>query len=342
MRNSWLPLVALTLLGACKDKDTDTKDKDDTADTDVDDTEDSDSGEDSEDSETGDECETYVVETTPASGDRFFYYLDTLTVAFNDDASGALIELTPDGAEPAGLDIAWGTGNLRATLTPTAPLLPSTDYDLHIQICESDTHVSFHTDVFGTPLEIDPSELIDRTFALLLTEARFVEPAGAEALLGLVFNKPILFGVEDASVDSISFRAVEGRTLPTGGYQQVAGADVWHFPPADFTTSPYWEAESDDVAFSWNSYSVPVGNFHLEGTFAPDATSYGGGKVKGLADTSSLSEYYDRGNPAYICEEILATWGIYCQDCVNGTPYCIYIEAHDIEAAWQPGLVIAG
>lgn len=340
MKTYLFPILALLSLAACKDEKEKDSAEDDTGETEDSDSGDSDSTVDSDTQDTELPCETYVIETTPQKGDNDFLYNDTLDVAFSDDATSAIIELSPQGGKPVGIDIAWGKGNLRATITPTEHLQASTAYELHVNICETDLLVPFTTSMYGAPLEIDPSALVGNTYIILLTEARFVQPAGAEALLGLVFNKPLLFGVTQASTKSITFVATEGRTLPTGGYEQVMSSDVWDFPEADFTTTPYFAAVSDDIVFSWQDYLVPVGDFRLDGIFAPDGSSYGGGTVRGLADTRNLSEYYDTGNPAYICEDILATWGIYCQDCGGGDPYCIYIEAENIEAALQPGLTI--
>ena len=69
---------------------------------------------------------------------------------------------------------------------------------------------------------------------------------------------------------------------------------------------------------------------HLEGTFSPDGTSLGGAWFGGLVNTSELAPLLDLGSvdePDIICEYISA-FGLSCENCGDGTPYCIYVEAH--------------
>ena len=111
-------------------------------------------------------------------------------------------------------------------------------------------------------------------------------------------------------------------------------------PPADFSAAPYFAADTERIDIAYGESNIPIENMHLEGTFSPDGTSMGGAWFGGLVNTSELAPLLELGSldePDVICEYI-STFGLSCEDCSDGLPYCIYIEAHFNTASLVEGM----
>jgi hypothetical protein len=331
-------LAFLAGLPACKCGDDPTDDTD-SADTGT--SLDSDSDPDSTvDTDTAPPCTTVVTETTPEEGGANWYWRDAPEVVFNQDALGSQVEILDAKGAPVAITARWAAGNVRVSLEPLDPLAPSSNYQIHVNVCDTDTHVNFTTNAYGEPMGVTASDLVGRTYVISFSTVEFTEPAGVGALLGTLITNPELVGVTAADAKAISFVATEGVALPTGGYDQVAGSGVWSFPPGDFTSQPYFATDAEAIVLTYDAYELPIEGFHLEGTFASDGSSFGGGRLSGLADTRELCGYFGSSDPGYVCNDLLGTWGIPCEDCSDGGHYCMFIAAQRIEAPLVPGFTI--
>ena len=90
----------------------------------------------------------------------------------------------------------------------------------------------------------------------------------------------------------------------------------WNFSGADFSDSPYFEANTDLLSIPYGDVEIPVHGFSLTGTFSPDGNSIGFAVFSGLGDTSGMGVLMNMGNaPNAVCDEVLGSVGIECQVC---------------------------
>lgn len=317
-------LVLIPLLG-CTGKDTDTVETGDSStDTAVDDT--------------GPEpCVTTVIDIEPVDGDSAVYYREPLLVSFEGDGAAAVFTLTgPEGEVP--VIATFGDGNVQASLS--AELAALTQYTLAVTICDVVTTSTFSTSSLGTALEFDPAELVGDTFQFSLADATITEPAFLEIVAGSQLTQPILIGVTAASSTAIDLVGGLGEAVD-GTYEQLEGLPTWDFPEADFSEQPYFEAESDLVTILYGETPIPIEQFALSGTFTSDGSVMAEGRATGFGDTRYMADLVNRPAEDYgaVCE-IAAAAGIYCTECSDGEPYCLYIVAENIQAALVPDLTM--
>ena len=121
-------------------------------------------------------------------------------------------------------------------------------------------------------------------------------------------------------------------TNAAGGIRQDF-APTWDFPVQSFADAPYFEAEVSSIDIEYvdgsGSVTIPVQDFRLYATIAPDGESLGGARLSGLADTRSMGTLIQNDTPNAICD-FAATLGVSCVDCTDGSPYCLYLEAEDL------------
>lgn len=343
-------LMALGFLGACgTDKDkggTDTV-GDDTASTDTDTGEDTDTGDDTS-GETGETdttppCETIATATSPEDEEDEFFYRDSLSVTFSDDASGATLQiLGPDGVEVPST-ASWGDGNLQVEVTPDSPLVGNTTYTFHIAICEYSGDVTFTTSPYGADLEEEESSLVGNTYVFDMSKADIVQPEGLGYLLASYLTEPLLIGVDhlDTEAATIGMVGAQGLKKSDGTYKQV-GTEVWIFPDADFSSSPYFAASTPSITIDYGDASIPIGDFALEGTFSPDGLSIGGGHASGLGDTRNMGPLLGLGDAEDAVCTLIDSLGLSvgCEACPDGETLCLFLEVYFDEADIADGVTI--
>ena len=284
-------------------------------------------------------CETTIVETDPEAGASEWYIYDALTLTFSDPATDATIQvLDGDGAEVP-LIITWESDDFRAKVMGDPSFEPSMAYTLHVEICEDTVDVAFSTSAYGETLELEPAELVDNTYVIDFADVDFTEPEGVGAYLRTLLTNPLLVGVVAADASSLTLQAVLGKQKNDGSYKQLSGAEVWSFDDADFTGQPFFSADIGAIEFAYGDMDIPVDDFHLEGTFAADGSSFGGGKVSGILDTRPISEGLGFDED-YLCVAV-ASFGVACEPCAgDGEPYCLGLLAEDVFAPLEEGLII--
>lgn len=338
-------LLIPVLLLACNKDETPTP-GDSTAVSDDSDVNNADSGEVVED------CMTVPEEISPKDEKSGVYWRDTLSVTFTepvDDASFVLRRVIADTGdqevhEPALIE-SWNETHQIVELTPQGYLHATTNYALDITVCEQTYTSTFSTGEFGDGLTIDASELEGRAYVVDLGAVDFTEPAGFGSFMALYLDIPILIGVQEVSPDETKMQILgaQGRLKNDGTYTQKYTETIddvkwyvatWPFEDVSFA-DPYFSGSAALINLSYSGVSIPVYDFHIEGTFSSDATSFGGGKIWGLADTRNMAPLFDEADdPNYVCE-LVGTAGVACEPCpADDENYCLYLKGEDITAEW--------
>ncbi len=292
--------------------------------------------------DTGAPCTAEVVGIDPEDGTTDFYWRDTFAVVFSEpaedlaafslvDGSGAEVELRAD----------FDDSGLNATVGAVDGLAGDTAYTLTVEVCGAESTVSFATSAYGLPLEVDPTELVGNTYDFDLGGADYVEPAGLGALIGLYLSEPLLIGVVDAGEDTVSLMGAQGTVDASSQIHQDTNLATWDFGEADFSEAPFFSATADEIVIDYNGIEVPIHAFHVEGTFAADASSIGGAEANGLADTRNMGPLLDLPDePDSVCNVAQEWLGITCEACPDGGAYCLTLEALFDPAPLVEGLTL--
>jgi len=330
MNTNWKLLAAVGLLAACNgDKEEESENQFDTYD----------SGDivDTNDPTTNEDCEVVVSSITPESGTTGVYYRTTMEVSFDEDASSLSPTITladPAGTE-VGVGVAFDDTGFKATVTPTTPLEALTEYTLTVDICESTSAVAFTTSEYGGSLGVDPSALAGTTYHFSLGDAEYTQPEGLGALLSSFLDAPLLIGVGEVSGTTINVLGTQG--MDDGGIVPDPSFDVWDFGPATLEGA-YFQSSPTDIELEYGCATIPIYDFALSGTFAADASSIGGGSALGLGDSRHMGCLAGLGtDPDAICN-YAATFGFACEECPDGNPWCLTIEAWFEPAPLLPGV----
>ena len=304
MKRYALPLLALPFLLSC------TKNAADTGPTD-------------------DSCGVEIDETLPATGQTDWYYRSALSFELSD----------PDDTAVLSVDGVSGTSSLSddaemVYFTPDVPLSPNTSYTATLEYCTGSASVDFSTSELGDP--VDPDSLVGRTHALDLGSGRIVIPEGVGSLLEGYLDYTIFLGVDSASADSILLvGAVANEEDPT---QQDYCTPTLDFPEADFSESPYYVIGPANTTLDVAGYSIEIGELFVSGTYSSDGTWMGGGVLAGSIDTRPLGALLgDDEEEGAICD-LVGGFGVDCENCTDGEPFCLAIEIVDMTAEEADGL----
>jgi hypothetical protein len=279
-------------------------------------------------------CPHRFQSSVPAGGESNWYWRDR-PVLFTDTNATVNYDAWLVDADGNRLDtqIEWRDGDVSFDLVWDGLFEPSTEYTLWTRDCAGTESVSFRTSALGAPLLDGPDGLVGTTFRLDLVGATWVEPAALSGILAIYFTTPILLGVQYADDSNIDFLGAAGDVDELGRIKQST-APTWDFPVQSFAQQPYFEAEVDfinlDYVSDGSTTKIPVQDFRLFATIAADASSLGGAKLSGLADTRNMGALLsDAGNLSAICD-FARPIGVDCVDCADGLPYCLYLEASDL------------
>lgn len=334
-------ILLFCLMAACNkdDKGAETGKVDDTGKTD-------DTGQPTDDtSETGETgtpaCQTVLSSTDPEDGSTGWFYRDALWLTFSDDASGATLVLYDSESNVVPTTNTWSDGNFQVSVAPDVPLEGESTYTLHIEVCDFAGDLTFSTSEYGAPLEGSADALVGNTYVLDLSKATILQPETLGPLLASYLTEPLLIGVDHADDTAIGLIGAQGYKKSDGGYKQV-GTDVWIFPDADFSENPYFTASTDYVAIDYGGTTIPIEQFELSGTFAPDGSAIGGGHAQGWGDTRNMGPLLGLSDsPSAICDYIdLLGLGVECSACADGGEYCLFLEAVFDEAPVEAGLTL--
>jgi len=285
-------------------------------------------------------CTADINDVDPADGSTGWLYRDVLTVEFDEipEFDSVRLELVDDAGTEVAFTTEWNEEHsLEVYLT--AELTGSTTYILTAG-CKNEVSTTFQTSVYGASMDVENADLIGNTYELDLPGANFTEPPAVGALLGSFLTAPLLANVEAADAESLTLRIAQGYWDDEGNVFQNPYETTYPFPAADFTSAPYFAADTERIDIAYGDSNIPIENMHLEGTFAPDGSSMGGAWFGGLVNTSEMAPLLELGSvdePDVICE-YLSVFGLSCEACGDGTPYCLYIEAHFGDARLVEGM----
>ena len=129
-------------------------------------------------------------------------------------------------------------------------------------------------------------------------------------------------------------------------YQDL-GTGTYPLPAADFTSAPYFSADTDLIEINYQNGStdvdIPMHEMHIEGTFSPDGSMLGGAWIDGLIDTRNLGTLLSvvpGDDDDAICNYLEGSFEVPCEDCGTGDIYCLYLKAFFDDAPAIDGLVI--
>jgi hypothetical protein len=336
MQKRALMLIPLLLLACGKDDD----DGNETGDID---TEDTDTQADSGDTDSGDTnvpCIAEVIEITPEDGEDNVFYRDALSVAFTEDASAASFALTEGTATVlVDLSVSWGEDNLMATLTPSVPLNGSSSYSLTVGICETSTTAMFETSEYGQPIDGGNETLIGLTSVILFENVNFTQPENIGSLLALYFDVPFLVGILGADGSKIDVVAAMGYFHNVDGYKQRINQSTWSFGEVDLDGNAFFSGSVPEIDLGYNNVSIPVYDFGLTGTFAPDGSHFAGGTLSGNVDTRHMAPLFGETNASAACD-LVGSMGVNCEACPDGETYCLAILGVDIVSDPVPDVTL--
>ena len=339
MKKYGLLLLPILVIGCGKDDDQisetggiDTEEPDtqtDSGDTDTD-----------TDTDTQVPCTAEVLEITPEDGEDDVFYRENLSVAFTEDAAAAVFSLEESATlSPVDHTVSWGEDNLMATLVPASPLNGATQYNLRVTICETETSSTFETSDYGQPVDGGSESLIGLTSVILFDNVKFTEPENIGSLLALYFDVPLLVGVLGADTTNIDVVAAMGYFDNVDGYKQRLNQATWTFGQVNLDGNAYFEGSVDEIDLGYSNVSIPVYNFALSGTFAPDGSHFAGGTLTGNVDTRHMAPLFGQTDEGYPCE-LVGSMGVSCEACPDGENYCLTIRGQDIVSAAVPGVSV--
>ncbi len=273
-------------------------------------------------------------ETVPASDANDWYYLSPVEALLSEgDASATITLADGSGADVAGT-VTLEDDNTRVIFTPSAPLSPSTDYSMTVSTCDGEGggSISFRTSDLGGPITCD---LTGKSYRVDLLSARFIQPG--EAIASLLFEQlsdDILIGV--SAQNETSLNMLGALSDGAGGNQNHCYPSI-DFPEAASFSDPGFSVGPADTTLEVAGYSIEISNLGISGSFAPDCSYFGGGKLVGELDARVLaplvSELVGTDDPDEICG-FLVTFGVACETCSSdGAPYCAAVEVDQINAA---------
>lgn len=314
------------------DRDVDAADGDDGSEGD-------DGGTDGTDGADGGDCTAEVVETLPESGDNEVYTREILEVLFSEDVRTIepSFSLMDSAGGAAAITVTYDETGMRAFVAPDEAMVADATYTLAVDVCASSAAVDFSTTYYGAPLELSDSELVGLTYAFDLGGANYTKPAGLGAVLGSFLSAPLLIGIGDLTDGNIQILGTQGLDGDSGP-ELDPSYPVWDFGSADFSTSPYFSSDPVDIELDYDGIPIPIYNFSLFGTFAPDGSSIGFAGASGSGDSRNMGPLIGAGSdPSAICDTA-AGFGVSCEDCPNdGQPYCL-----EIELEFEPAPLAAG
>jgi hypothetical protein len=322
MNTNWKLLAAMGLLAACSgDKDSGSKggyvDRDTADIVDPDDS-----------GTTGvTDCDVVVQSFAPESGSVGVYYRAPMEVAFDEDASALGVSFTltdPDGGT-IGTTATFDDTGFKATVVTDTALEALTEYKLSVGVCGSTSEAVFTTSEYGGSLSVDASALAGATYHFSLGDADYTQPEGLGALLASFLEAPLLIGVSTVEGETLNILGTQG--MDSGGaVVPDPSFDVWDFGPAALEGA-YFASSPTNIELEYGCATIPIYDFALDGTFSADGATIGGGHALGLGDSRNMGCLAGLGSdPDAICN-YAASFGFACEECPDGNPWCLTIEA---------------
>ncbi|MCB9778534.1 MAG: Ig-like domain-containing protein [Alphaproteobacteria bacterium] len=276
----------------------------------------------------GGDCDAMVLSVEPDDGDTDVNLGSTIRFTLSDADSTAVVTLASlDGSSVSGSS--WlSDEDTVAVFQPSTALAAGATYVATLDYCGGSETAQFTTLDPGTPV----SGLVGKGYLVDLGSATWVEPAGVGDLISGLGDFEMLLGVAAETDSTITMFGATGN----GSGGQDTCAPTIDFPPADFSSNPYFQLGPTDMAFDAGGYAIEISNFRLGASFNETATRIEDGTVEGELDMRVLGplvgDLLGTTDPATICS-YLTFLGVTCSSCSgDGASYCIGVEIQDVVA----------
>ncbi len=263
-----------------------------------------------------------LLETFPADGSTDLALTTAIEFTFDETDGEEVITVTRDGAGVNGRTTIEGN-RVFFEVGPSEGLRPLSDYEVQLDWCGGPTISSWGTG------------LVDATYSFDLGSGRFVSPAGIGPLIQQQLEQALLLGVVATSPTELE--SLGGLSTLDYGTQDDC-SPTFDFPVADFTANPDFAAGPTTLDLFVEGVAIHFEDAYLSGTFT--SSTIDNAVLSGSIDTRPLAALVGAtGEPAAICE-LVATFGVQCVTCSDGSPFCLDVLVDNISVDWAPGLVL--
>jgi len=276
-------------------------------------------------------CDTTIVSTNPRNASVDAYYRQAIEFELSEPDPTAVVFADFPGKQSSRDD------DRVVVYTPDDPLEPLTEYTVGLDYCRGAPEITFKTSELGLPLD-DQIDLQGRTYALDLSEVRFLAGEGLEEVAATLVSPTMLVGVYAVDEEGIHLRVA----MPSDDDPEVQDYCVRtvDLPVADFFDEPFFSLSATDVSFGASSATVDLRRLDFTGTVSPDALWMGGGTFAAVLDTRDIAQIIVGSSPETLCA-IADGLGVPCDLCPqDGQPWCVTLDVLDVTADWLPDVQI--
>ena len=281
------------------------------------------------------DCVAGIASTFPEADATGVYYRTAIDVRFTQDetADSASLSLATAGGDDVAGTVTFDGRN--ANFAWSAPLSPSTEYVLTVEYsCDRTATVGFTTSAVGTP--IDAEDILGNVYNIDIgdPDIRIVEPPGVGDLLGGLLadqDVPAILVSPDFYDDVEDTITMIGAIGADDSTDQDTCTESIVFPePADYSQNPYFEIAGENVEIAAAGVVISLQRIEVSGAFAPDGSAIAGARLSGKVDTEALGDLV--GDLGDVCQ-LVAGFGVQCEDCGDGSITCLSLVADNITAA---------
>jgi hypothetical protein len=274
-------------------------------------------------------CESTPEFVSPINGGSEHFYLDPIEVELSDPDPTATLSLTDSSGNSLSGTVSFRDDGELLSFQPDSPLAPTSSYTATVTTCSAEGSASFSTSSLGNPIS---SELAGKTYAVELSLARLIEPAGVGDLLLGSLENVIFVGVE--SVSDAEIAMLGAIDDPDTGAQDYCTPSI-PFPAATWE-NPTFQVGPADTTLNVSGLDITINSLSIRGTFAEDGSYFGGGRLEGELDARVLGPLLEDAvgvsDPDEVCNLLLG-FGVTCEPCVSdGATYCVSVLADQIQA----------
>lgn len=272
-------------------------------------------------------CDASVQSSSPNDGEDVIGTNATVRVAFDGNLLDEGIAFSSDPEA----SWVWSQDEGVLTLRPELPLEPFTSYSWTAELCGEALTGQFTTRSEGD--ETDPDSLADRTFAIDLAKATWVEPENGGDLMAMLFGGVILLGVQ--SVDGRVIDFITGVGEGEASIQQDPCYETVDFEPVDFR-NPYFGVGPADMPLEVQGQDVILHELQLFGAFDAEGFTILDASLTAQGDLRDIS-----GSDWESTCQLVGQYGLSCVECASdGLSACVNLRVEGIEADLVGGLVV--
>lgn len=185
-------------------------------------------------------------------------------------------------------------------------------------------------DTDTTPFAYD--DLLGRTYALDLTDADWVEPAGLGLLIEAAIEQELLAAVTASSAEELAIIGAVAIPDLEPVTQDPCTSSVT-FPVATFADAPTFSLGPKDVVVPIQGLFIVFEDLELSGEFAEDLDRMVDLTLQAVVDTRPLVDAIDPGGDESSLCDLAAGLGGACQPCADGSgTFCLPVHVEDIAA----------